>query len=147
MVVSGMTGGVIGGGRTMDPEEAASLSPLVLAYVGDAVYELYVRARLLAPGVPVDALHQRCVRWVSAQGQEKVWEAVRDLLRPEEREVARRARNAKATAPRTATVAAYRRATALEAVVGYLHLTGQESRIEELLGPVLRRSPGESPVE
>lgn len=128
------------GGGTLDPKEAASLSPLVLAYVGDAVYELYVRSLLLAPGVPVDALHVRCVRWVSAQGQEQVWEAVRGLLLPEELEIARRARNAKASVPRTVTVAAYRRATALEAVVGYLYLTGQSGRIEELLGPVLRRN-------
>ena len=62
-----------------------------------------------------------------------VWERVKDQLQTDELAIARRARNAKSTAPRTATVASYRRATALEALIGYLYLTGQEGRIEALL--------------
>lgn len=129
-------------GRAMDAQQAASLPPLTLAYVGDAVYELYVRTRLLSLGLPVEKLHGRSVQWVSAQGQERVWEAIQDRLTTPEAEIARRARNAKAAVPRTASAAAYRRATALEAVMGYLHLTGQEGRIQELLEPVLHEALG-----
>ena len=123
--------------RPVDPGEASALSPLVLAYVGDAVYELFVRTRLLSVRLPVDRLHRRCVNWVSANGQERVWQRIKERLEADEAEIARRAQNAKSPAPRTASVAAYRRATSLEAVVGYLYLTGRDQRIEELLGPVL----------
>lgn len=129
--------------RLIDPGEAGALSPLVLAYVGDAVYELFVRSWLLTSRVSVDRLHRRCVEWVSANGQERVWEGVKNLLDADEAEVARRARNAKSPAPRTASVAAYRRATALEAVVGYLYLTGRDQRIQELLGPALEGMRGD----
>jgi len=130
-------------GRPLDPEEAKVYSPLVLAYVGDAVYELAIRTLLLSAGTPVDRLHQRSVAWVSAQGQERVWQWVRERLHPEEADVARRARNAKSSAPRTATPAAYRRATALEAVVGYLYLTGRQRRVAELLQGALKELGGE----
>jgi len=110
-----------------------------LAYVGDAVYELIIRTSLLARPMPIDLMHRQCVAWVSARGQELVWERVKDQLQTDELAIARRARNAKSTAPRTATVASYRRATALEALIGYLYLTGQDGRIEALLRPVLER--------
>jgi Uncharacterized protein conserved in bacteria len=125
--------------RPLSPEEAAAFSPLVLAYVGDAVYELIIRTSLLARPTPIDLMHRQCVAWVSARGQELVWERVKDQLQTDELAIARRARNAKSTAPRTATVASYRRATALEALIGYLYLTGQEGRIEALIKPALER--------
>ena len=125
--------------RPLSPEEAAAFSPLVLAYVGDAVYELIIRTSLLARPMPIDLMHRQCVAWVSARGQELVWERVKDQLQTDELAIARRARNAKSTAPRTATVASYRRATALEALIGYLYLTGQEGRIEALLKSALER--------
>lgn len=123
----------------MAPDEAAALSPLVLAYVGDAVYELVIRTSLLSGPMPVDRLHRQSVAWVSARGQERVWQHIQDQLEPGEQEIARRARNAKSAAPKTASVASYRRATALEALVGYLYLTGRVGRIEALLKPALER--------
>jgi len=128
---------MIGRWRTFKPEEVKALSPLVLAYVGDAVYELAIRTALLSVRTPVERLHHRSVAWVSAQGQEKVWQWLKERLDPEEADVARRARNARAAVPRSATTAAYRRATALEAVMGFLYLTGRDERIAELLGQAL----------
>lgn len=123
--------------RPLEPEEAKAYPPLVLAYVGDAVYELAIRTALLGARTPVDRLHQRCVAWVSAQGQEKVWRWLEKRLDADEADVARRARNAKSAVPRSATTTAYRRATALEAVMGFLYLTGREDRIAGLLGQAL----------
>lgn len=133
--------------RVLGPEEAGAYHPLVLAYVGDAVYELAIRTALLKARTPVDQLHQRSVAWVSAQGQEKVWQWLKPRLEADEADVARRARNARAVAPRSATVATYRRATALEAVMGYLYLTGRYQRIAHLLGQAVEELGGDAGPE
>jgi len=118
---------------SLEPEEAERLSPLVLAYVGDAVYELYVRGSLLRQGHGPGGLHAACVRWVSAVGQERVWLAMEPALTETEARIARRGRNAKGIVPQGVGPGTYRRSTALEALVGYLYLTGQEERLVSLL--------------
>lgn len=116
-------------------EAVGRIPPLVLAYVGDAVYELAVRERLVeARTGKVNALHREAVALVRAAAQAEALQRLEGHLSPEESDVVRRARNAKpGTTPRSVPVQEYRWATAFEALVGYLHLSGQRERLAELL--------------
>lgn len=110
--------------------------PLVLAYVGDSVYEVYVRTRLLAenPDMPAHKLHRLAIRCVKAHAQSNSMIAVEPILTEEEEAVYKRGRNAKsATVPKNADVADYRRATGFEALVGYLYLKGENTRLEKIM--------------
>lgn len=112
---------------------------LTLAYIGDAVFELYVRRWLLQTGcLQVRELHQRTVALVRAGGQAQLLARLAGRLTPEEEEWIRRGRNAKATIPRTAEAEEYRLSTGLEALLGYLYLTGREDRVQELLASALK---------
>ena len=115
-------------------EKAQSLSPLVLAYVGDAVYELFVRGYVLRTGnAPVNKLH-RCSRdLVKAAGQTAFYHRVEGMLTEEEAAVFKRGRNAKShTMAKNADMMDYRIATGVEALFGYLYLDGQLKRLGEL---------------
>lgn len=122
----------------MNKAQARQLHPLVLAYIGDAVYELYVRSWLVGREKSVKRLHAMCIQLVSAVGQEKVWHALQEHFNDDEAAVARRGRNAKGTVPQNVEPATYRRSTSLEAVFGYLFLSGQEDRIFSLLETAFR---------
>ena len=110
---------------------------LELAYLGDSVYDLYVRARLVREGGHVRDMHRAAVERVCAHAQAMAMARVEGVLTERERDVARRARNAHQTPPKNADAAEYHRATALEAVVGYLFVTGQRERMEEILALAL----------
>lgn len=110
---------------------------LELAYLGDSVYDLYVRARLVREGGHVRDMHRAAVERVCAHAQAMAMARVEGALTERERDVARRARNAHQTPPKNADAAEYHRATALEAVVGYLFVTGQRERMEEILALAL----------
>lgn len=110
--------------------------PLVLAYIGDAVYEVYTRERLLMqnPDMPAHKLHVENIKYVKAQAQSNSISAIEPLLTEEEMTVFKRGRNAKSKAsPKNADILEYRRATGLEALFGYLHLSGKEDRLAELM--------------
>lgn len=111
------------------------LSPLVLAYIGDAVYELAVRGYLVGKGLcQVNTLHREAVHYVRADTQAKLLRSLDDKLTDQEKAVARRGRNAKSGhAPRGAGVVEYRQSTGLECLVGYLFLRGEKERLDELL--------------
>ena len=117
------------------PETARSLSPVTLAFVGDAVYSLYVREQLVrSADFKAWQLNKLSSQKVSAHGQSELAERILPLLTEEEAEVYRRGRNAKKTArAKHATVSEYNRSTGFEAVMGYLYLTGRYDRIEVLL--------------
>ena len=105
-----------------------SLSPLTLAFVGDGVYELMVRERLLRQGGRVRDLHTLAVEQVRAEAQAVAADRLLPLLTEREAAVYRRGRNA-----RTArTDGAYHKATGLEALFGYLYLSGETARLREL---------------
>ncbi len=111
-------------------------SPLVLAYIGDAVYEIYTRKRILAenPSMPAHKLHIENIKYVKAQSQSNSVSAIEPILTEEEHMVFKRGRNAKSgTTPKNADVVEYHRATGLEALFGYLHLSGREERLKELM--------------
>lgn len=115
------------------PEEMPSLA---LAYVGDAVYELAIREFLLAQGfTKVNQLHREAVKYVRAGAQAKALFALENNLSEQEMAVVRRGRNAKSgTPPKGSDIVEYRHATALEALIGYLYLKGEQDRMREIIG-------------
>ena len=118
-------------------DEAIRLSPLVLAYVGDAVFELYVRCRLATAEAKVGRIHSRAIGLVSAKAMAAYYKVLDPLLTDEERGILHRGRNVKSRHSRSAGVGQYRRSTGFEALVGYLFLSGQEERLEQLFVHVL----------
>lgn len=110
-------------------------SPLVLAYIGDGIYELIIRTILVGQGNrQADALHKKASRYVKASAQAELIYAVRDELTEEETQVFKRGRNARtSTMAKHATVHDYRHATGFEALMGYLYLTGQTARMIDLI--------------
>ena len=112
------------------------LSPLVLAYVGDAVYELYIRTKLAAYPGKVQQLHRMAVKYVQASRQAEIVHMWDPKLTDDERDVVRRGRNAKGGMSHRGDVLEYRYSTGLEALIGYLYLTGQKERLEALLGTI-----------
>lgn len=119
----------------MKMERPGDLPALVLAYVGDAVYELAVRSRLVGTGLTrVNRLHSEAVKYVNAGAQAKILKRIEDSLTEEEFIVVRRGRNAKsAHTPQGAGVLEYRHSTAMEALIGYLYLKGDAARLDEIM--------------
>jgi len=117
----------------------AELPALVLAYVGDAVYELAVRSRLVSSGLSsAGRLHAEAVKFVNAGAQAKALRALEGNLDEEEAAVVRRGRNAKPPhTPRGAGVMEYRHSTALECLFGYLYLKGDAARLNDVMAMVL----------
>ena len=112
---------------------AKLLSPSVLAFVGDAVYSLLVRTHLADKNRPCDSLHNAAVDYVSAGAQARAFEIIRPVLTEEETSVFTRGRNFHTSnTPKASTPAEYHTATGLEALFGYLHLSGRQDRINEL---------------
>ncbi|HEY3365099.1 MAG TPA: ribonuclease III domain-containing protein [Symbiobacteriaceae bacterium] len=124
----------------MRMENPLLLPPLTLAYVGDAVYELWVRNRLLELGhVRVNDLHRTAVRYVRARAQAQALAELQPLLSEAEQDVARRGRNAKGhQAPKGSDPVEYGASTAFETLVGFLYLSGREERLEEVLSLTAR---------
>ena len=111
-------------------------SPLALAYIGDGVYELYVRTRVIAqnPDMPAHKLHKESVKYVKAHAQSNSIHAIADMLSEEETAIYKRGRNAKSpTVPKNANLTEYRHATGFEALLGYLYLSEQRERLEEIM--------------
>ena len=115
----------------MAPEQARLLSPLQLAYVGDSVHALLVRTCLMEKNLPVRDMHAAANRAVSAVSQAREAQRIAPLLTEEESDVFRRGRNAHPhhAGPRSASAGEYAGATGLEALLGYLYLTGRTDRL------------------
>lgn len=115
-------------------------SPLTLAYIGDAVYEIVVRTVLVEKGnAQVNKLHQRASKLVKASAQSEIIEKLKEDLTEEELAVYKRGRNAKSyTMAKNATMSDYRRATGFEALMGYLYLKEDFCRIVELVRAGIR---------
>lgn len=118
----------------MTPAEAKALGGLTLAFFGDSVYEVYVREQIVRLGtMPVDKLHKKAVQYVNAGFQSYAYDIIAEQLTEEETEIFKRGRNATGNnVPRSSNRKDYRRATGMEALFGYLYLTGQNDRIKEL---------------
>ncbi|MGN0457726.1 MAG: Mini-ribonuclease 3 [Eubacterium sp.] len=121
--------------RFIDEEiNPKQLSPLNLAFIGDCVYEMLVRERLVVDANrPVNDLHRESVKFVSAKAQTQAFEKIKDCLTDEEMSVFKRGRNAKVGhSPKSATEGEYHCATGVEALFGYLYLQNNTNRIKEL---------------
>lgn len=110
-------------------------SPLVLAYIGDTVYEIYVRTLVVSRGnAPVHTLHKCSVKYVKAKSQSDIIHRIKDFLSQEEQDIVRRGRNAKSgTIPKNADVTEYKYATGFESLLGYLYLKGNHERLMQIL--------------
>lgn len=117
-------------------KDARLLNPLQLALVGDAVYELFIRNYILANNISLSAhkIHVKAIGYVKAKSQSAIMHSIENELTEEEEYIFKRGRNAKsATVPKNADVRDYRMATGFEALVGYLHLTGNYERLNYIL--------------
>ena len=128
-------------GKPQKQPEPRLIHPVELAYIGDAVFSLYVRMRLLPVSSHVQVLHDLASRMVSAVMQAKAMDDLEGTgtLTEEEAQIARRGRNTKSTVPKSASVREYRQGTAFEALMGYLYLTDRKERLQDLMGRSFER--------
>lgn len=119
---------------SLTERDIRTYSPLTLAYIGDAVYEIIVRTVLVGQGnAPVNLLHKRASSLVKAEAQKEALERIKEQLTEEELSVFRRGRNAKSyTSAKNAAIGDYRVATGFEALFGYWYLTGQTGRMLQM---------------
>ena len=122
--------------KIKDPKQ---VSPLVLAYIGDAVYEIIIRTLLLNDSAgTVQNYHKKCISYVNCAKQREIIMSIEEELTEDEMNVFKRGRNAKSyTMPKNATPSDYRNATGFEALCGYLYLMGKIDRLTELLKKVI----------
>lgn len=116
----------------LSEHQLRSLSPVALAYIGDAVYELFVRRALLLPPKRIQAYHRQVVDRVRAEQQSGYLQTLLPLLTDAEKDILRRGRNASPRGPKRLDSQTYQSATGFEALIGYLYLTNLE-RLAEIL--------------
>ena len=124
------------------------LNGLALAYMGDGIYEVYVRNHVMQKGLTKpNQLHATATKFVSAKAQARLMQQMlgqENFLTEEELEIYKRGRNSKShTVAKNADVGTYRIATGFEALMGYLYLSGQQARLEELINWCLQQVEGE----
>jgi len=131
----------------MEKSKAAIIHSSTLAYMGDAVYELAIRTMLVEDKPDnVHKVHKKAIKYVSSEGQAK---AAREMLASgfiseEEERVLKRARNHRTTSmPKNAEVKTYKLATGFEALIGYLHMSEQQERLQEVINEAIRIINGE----
>ncbi len=117
-------------------ENPKLLNPLTLAFMGDAVYEQYIRENIIIKhgSLSANKLHRMAVSYVCAAYQAKVYDAIVDTLDENELAVLKRGRNSSSvSSPKNGVMSEYRKATGVETLFGYLHLVGYSDRLNELL--------------
>lgn len=116
-------------------EDVIQMSPLVWAYMGDAVYEKFIREYVIKQGLCKNGLlHKKSIKYVSANGQVKILKRIEEKLTEEEQDIVRRGRNSNPHShAKNADIVDYKYATGFEALIGYLYLTEQTERLEEIL--------------
>jgi len=124
------------------PSDIQMYNPALLAYIGDSVYELFVRTLLVSKGsVQVSKLHKKAILFVKAKAQAEMADKLEDYLTDEEKDIVRRGRNAKTTSmPKNAELADYKHATGFEALLGYLYLNNRMDRLMEILHLIIEIS-------
>lgn len=115
--------------------QTTQLNPLVLAYVGDGVFSLFVRAKLVCSSdCKAGSLNIKCNNYVNATAQSKILDAILPSLSQSEIDIVKRARNSHSNnKAKNASLADYKRATGLEGLIGYLYLSQQDARLQEIL--------------
>jgi len=119
--------------------EVKRLNPLVLAYIGDAVYELYIRKYLIiTQGTLVNQLHKRATKFVKAEAQANIVHNIMVDLTEEEITIVKRGRNSKSgSVPKNADLSDYKYATGFEALIGYLYLIDNQERLINLISKAI----------
>ncbi len=125
--------------RNKSLEEVKLMKPLVWAYIGDSIYEIFIRMNLVnTTNLDPHRLHIECIKYVKAKAQAEKLLKIESSLTEEEKDIVRRGRNAQAHhIPKNAELMDYKYATALEALIGYLYLTKQDERLKEILNMCL----------
>lgn len=119
--------------KNLSGEDILMLSPLQLAYIGDAVYELLIRTHLLNKGLNVNELHKATTKYVKAKAQADIIHIIEEDLSEEEKSYVKKGRNAKTnSSPKNADMLDYKYATGFECLFGHLYLTGQDERLGEI---------------
>ena len=118
-----------------DEKEVNMMSPLTWAYIGDCVYELYIRTQLVnTTNLKPHKLHIESIKYVKAKAQADLLKKIENILSDSEKDIVRRARNAENHhLPKNADPADYMYSTAFEGLIGYLYLTKQDERLQEIL--------------
>ncbi|MBN2557961.1 MAG: ribonuclease III [Clostridia bacterium] len=121
--------------RNLKYENPDQMSAPALAYIGDAVYDLFIRGKLIAEGIRnTGRLHKTAVSFVKAAGQKKAYGMILDRLTEKEKQVAHRGRNSNmGSIPKNADPSDYSMATAFETLLGYLYLKNEMERLMELM--------------
>lgn len=116
-------------------EEVRLMPPLVWAYIGDCIYEIYIRMQLVNnTKLHPHELHVETTKYVKAQAQAQVLTKIEEILTEEEKEIVRRGRNAQNHhLPKNSSLTEYSKATAFEALIGYLYLSKQDERLSQIL--------------
>lgn len=119
--------------------EAHLINPLTLAFIGDGVYEVFIRTYLCSKNknLKIQQLHMQTVEYVKAKAQSNYAKKIIDLLTEDELTVFKRGRNTKSSVPKNANVGEYRWATGFEALIGYLYIVGKDERLNFLLGKIV----------
>ena len=126
-----------------DEKEVNMMSPLTWAYIGDCVYELYIRTQLVnTTNLKPHKLHIEAIKYVKAKAQAEILKKIEPNLTEEEKDIVRRGRNTENHhVAKNASVQEYMYSTAFEALIGYLYLTNQEKRIKELVEMIISTRP------
>ncbi len=124
--------------RESDQIDTRTLSPIQLAYIGDAVYELLVRTYLITnKELTINKMHKSAVDFVKAEKQALYIKEIENILDEEEKDIVRRGRNSKSTTPKNTSFMDYKYATGMEALIGYLYLRKNKERIFQLFDMIL----------
>lgn len=124
--------------KPFDESTIKEYSPLILAYIGDAVFELLVRTKIIASNRGrIKDIHLHTVEMVNARHQADIIRQIDDQLTEEEKTIVRRGRNTRSNPPKNADMQAYRMSTGFEALLGYLYLKGDEERLINLVNRAL----------
>lgn len=123
----------------LSEKEVRLLNPIIWAYIGDAVYETFVRSYLITKGISKpNEIHKSSIKYVKAANQAKILKEIEGILTEEESDVVRRTRNAKVGhVPKNANIFDYKMATAFEGLIGFLYLTKRFDRLDEIIEKTL----------
>ena len=115
--------------------DISQMSPLVWAYMGDAVYEKFIREYVIRQGLCKNGLlHKKSIKYVSAKGQSQILKEIEDFLTDEEKDIVRRGINSNPhSTAKNADIVEYKYATGFEALIGWLYLNEKEERLEGIL--------------
>ena len=121
--------------KNISSQEANQMNPLNLAYIGDAVHEIYIRKYLLLNyNGKVNEVNKKCVKFVKATAQSRVVNTIMEDLTLDEIKIVKKGRNASSkTVPKNTDLIDYKMATGFEALLGFLYLTGNSERLEDII--------------